>query len=218
MAELYTNALFSDANLVNYYRLEGNSTDAKDGDNGTDTDMTYGLSYGKFGQGASFNGSSSIITLASEAYIDTLSISAWVKPTAIGSNQSIFSHKVSDEVDKYFYINASGYLVWGTGSESGKNKITTATCNILTTKWSHVAITQASVTDVKLYVNGVLCTTSQTGIDTAFPAGSATRVIGSPSFFSGTMDDYAYFSRVLTQAEITSLFSTGGGKFLLNFV
>ena len=49
--QLADTSLFSDANLVSYYKLEGNSNDSKGSNNGTDTSVDYGTAYGKFGQG-----------------------------------------------------------------------------------------------------------------------------------------------------------------------
>lgn len=48
------------------WHLNGNSNDSSgNGKNGTDTNITYSLANGKFGQGAGFNGSSSKIVVAS---------------------------------------------------------------------------------------------------------------------------------------------------------
>lgn len=52
ITELNSNPLRNDPNLVAYYRFEGNSNDSVGGYNGSDTNITYGLSYGRFTQGA----------------------------------------------------------------------------------------------------------------------------------------------------------------------
>ncbi|MEK7174285.1 MAG: hypothetical protein AAB759_01355, partial [Patescibacteria group bacterium] len=58
-SELYSTSFFSDSNLLNYYRFEGNSNDSKGSNNGTDTNISYSSSYGKFGQGSLFQTASS---------------------------------------------------------------------------------------------------------------------------------------------------------------
>lgn len=67
------------------WHLNGNSTDSSgNGNNGTDTDITYGLAYGKLGQGALFDGDSSKIVLTDAdwdwiEYNQALTISCWIK-------------------------------------------------------------------------------------------------------------------------------------------
>jgi hypothetical protein len=58
--------------------LNGNSTDSSgNGNNGTDTNITYSLANGKFGQGAGFNsaGTSKIIT---SAYSQSGGVATWI--------------------------------------------------------------------------------------------------------------------------------------------
>ena len=59
---LSSSALLSDANLLSYYPLDGNANDRKGGQNGVGTAIMYGANFGKFGQGAGYNGSSSYIS------------------------------------------------------------------------------------------------------------------------------------------------------------
>ena len=52
------------ATTIGLWHLNGSSADnSGNGNNGTDTAITYGAAYGKFGQGARFNGSSSKISV-----------------------------------------------------------------------------------------------------------------------------------------------------------
>ncbi len=49
--------------LACYYHFDGNSTDSSgNGNNGTDTTVTYGRANGRFNEGALFNGTTSLIT------------------------------------------------------------------------------------------------------------------------------------------------------------
>jgi hypothetical protein len=61
------------------YHLNGNSNDASgNGNNGTDSNITYSLANGKLGQGAGFNGTSSYINLSySGLNVFTFTISFW---------------------------------------------------------------------------------------------------------------------------------------------
>jgi hypothetical protein len=96
--EMYSTPLFSDSNLASYYRFEGNSNDAKGSNNGSDTSISYGSSYGEFGQGASFNGGSSEMDMGNvfdETGTSPFSISTWIKTSAGGANvYSIASRQI----------------------------------------------------------------------------------------------------------------------------
>ena len=73
--------------------LNGNSNDSSgNSNNGTDTDITYGQAYGKFGQGASFNGSSSKISLPDNFDFGTsgLTVLSWIKTTEETNLTTIF--------------------------------------------------------------------------------------------------------------------------------
>lgn len=68
MAELNSlPTLLANANLLYYWRYEGNANDEKNARNGTDLNVAYNASYGKYGQGVAF-------VAASNPYIDVSSI------------------------------------------------------------------------------------------------------------------------------------------------
>jgi hypothetical protein len=68
------------------WHMEGNSNDSSgNANNGTDTGMSYGLAYGKFGQGGLANGTTSKIVKATNLGIagtGALTVCVWIKPTA----------------------------------------------------------------------------------------------------------------------------------------
>lgn len=104
--ELYTHPLFSDANLQSYWRMEGNSNDAKGANNGTDTSISYNASYGKFGQGADFNGTSSKIVIGNVFnYTSAITVGIWIKPDNITDDLPIFG--------KPYTSLAAPYVQWG---------------------------------------------------------------------------------------------------------
>lgn len=74
-------------NLARLYHLNGNSIDySGNGQNGADTNISYAAAYGKFGQGAAFNGSSSKINIRA---ITTLTgnffIAFWISNVGSGT-------------------------------------------------------------------------------------------------------------------------------------
>ena len=78
--ELFQTPLYNDPSLVSYWRFEGNSIDSKSANNGLDTAITYSPANGKFGQGASFNGSNSRIITASATLTNSITWSLWIRP------------------------------------------------------------------------------------------------------------------------------------------
>ena len=222
--ELYSTPLFSDANLIAYYRMEGNSNDSStSGANGSDTSVSYNSSYGKFGQGASFNGSSSRIQAATNTALNAasaaLSVSFWFYTTATGSERGV--------VDK----GRDGYGAWSisldtvTGYVSfrlvvGGNQRITSSVLYPTNAWVNIIVTYNN-SDAYIYQNGTQVATGHFigGIGT----NSVNLFIGSwndGSFFTGYEDDVAVFNRVLTATEINSI-NNGlptGGAFLYNLL
>ncbi len=78
--------------MAGYYRMEGNSNDSSgNGNNGTDTSMTYNLASGKFGQGASGDGTLGFFSanglLTTLATSTTGTISFWAKNLEVVNTQ-----------------------------------------------------------------------------------------------------------------------------------
>lgn len=216
MAELNALTLKNDANLVAYWRLEGNSNDSKGTNNGTDTDITYSAANGKYGQGAGFNGSSSKISLGNILSLkptQAITVSTWIKPTTYTNYQAIVTTDGEND-----WIRNRGYgLTHTTGTSVGfwindfSNNSVFA--NIATGSWHHVVGTYDKQ-NVKLYVDGVLIGSDPYTADVAYSTepvvignGSSTNLFG----WNGSIDDVAIFSRALTAAEILQLYKEMAG-------
>ena len=209
--EIASTALAGDANLVQYTRFEGNST-ATVGGNGTDTDITYGTTYGKFGQGALFNGSSSKVVVAS-LKPTVLSFSAWIKPTNLTAEKVFFSMPNNDidlclETDGKILLavyNGTAYeWYYSTGTVSSG-------------VWSHVSFTYSSTTKAWIiYINGVSAGYGTGTTALSWEAGASSVTIGARNsgsrVYIGSIDDVAVFNRLLTSDEIYSLYKTGVKK------
>ncbi len=215
--ELVLTSLFNDANLVSYWRLQGNSTDSKGSNNGSDTNITYSDGNGKFGQGAGFNGSSSVIDVTDSASLSLtghMTIIAWVKPTVNNANMGIVEKFDGAGTDGYFLrMNNSGVLLgWPVGPAGG----TSVTGNtVLTTNTYHQVAMVYDGAKNYLYLDGLLdnsvvSTTDPTNGTHNLEIGSSSGVAGG-NFFNGAIDDVAIFSRNLTAAEVAFLFNAGQG-------
>ena len=206
--ELESTSLRGDANLVEYLRLEGNST-ATVGSNGTDTDMTYGATYGKFGQGGLFNGTSSKIVTGNCNIGTRFTVSIWIKADG---NQILYSRVIeNDYANGGFAISAKSTTTW----DAGVNGTTLTTFPpIKSGVWNHLALVYngASIT---LYSDGVPYSVASTTdpTKTNIPLYIGEYVGGGNYYFKGSMDDVAIFSRALTAQEISNLYNTNIKKY-----
>lgn len=226
MSELYTISLLSDSNLKAYYRLNGNSNDSKNSNNGSDANMSY--VDGKFGQAGSFNATTSIITVTDHSTIQNIfdgggSIAAWIKPNSDGEGDY---GKIGNKVQWSFDLN---------GETGGKCKLRfvqvasgddgvwfTTNTDITIGTWNHVVMTYNSATvDVNpvIYVNASAVATSET----TTPTGTYTSDVGDPlylgnnaasaSTFDGLIDDLAFFDKALSAAEVLNLYISSASLF-----
>ena len=214
MAELYTTSLYSDANLVSYYRLFGNSNDEKGANNGTDTSISYVA--GKFNDAASFNGSSSKIATGSQWFPSSdFTVHCWVNVNNLASDNRICAQEGNDAGDHQFRIMTDGTVRlqrWN-GVLNNFSQWTTASQTISGTgSWFMVDIVFDGVGIAStFYINNVSeSPTVSTGTSTEaavnFQIGTA---FG--GFFDGIIDDFAVFNRQLTSGEINTLYVAGPG-------
>lgn len=225
-------------NLVAYYKLDGNSNDATgNGNNGTDTNISYSASNGKLIQGGGFSGispgTSKIVVPALSALVNSsfLSVSCWVKFTTI-TNTSQFASQYAGSGNAnnpwfFGYNFSSNTLNFGindlTGSEFGMSPTSIFTTNI----WYHcVAVFDGTQTGnsnrCKLYINGLLQTLSFSGTipTTIIGSGMATNIplwlgtlqtVQSSQTLNGALDEVGIWNRALTQSEVSQLYNGGTG-------
>ena len=211
--EIFSTPLFSDANLVSYWRMEGNANDSKDSNNGTSGSITYSSGNGKFGQGAGFNGTSSSIIIGKPSNLNitgNITVTAWASITNYTITRNIVSrllYDVSGSNNHQGYtlqMSSGGYLIWWNGNGYVQTLGTTYVGN-----WVHLA----GVTDnsnMILYING-----TQAAIDikgTQLSQTTYNTYIGksdqaSSEWFFGNIDDVAIFNKALSNSDIYNLYS-----------
>ena len=213
-----------DTSLVSYWKLDGNSNDSKGSNNGTDTAVTYGIQYGVFNQGASFNGTSSRIQCPSTSSLNittAMTISLWIYPIMLPTSGNIMSLVSKYDAD----ANSGGYDV-RIRNDAGIYKIGITAINgtqyfdndsIYTpplNSWTNV-IFIIDGSSYKTYINGVLLVSIAS---TILPAANNKLLnIGNfgyfttsgselGRYFNGYMDDIAIFRRALNAAEVSELY------------
>lgn len=225
--ELFTTPLNTDANKVSYWRMEGNSNDTWGSNNGTDTSITYSSGNGKFGQGAGFNGSSSLISIANATNLritGALTLHAWINPNDATPSKNMVIFAKGDQnsaagLDYTFTCNQRKIrAIVSTGSATND---LTGNAVLTNNAWSMIDVVYIPSTSFTIYVNGSQDIQTTTGIISAIQSTTHSAAIGrdgdvSQDFFTGNIDDLAIFNRALTATEISNLyngFPAGGALF-----
>ena len=230
--QLYQKHLFTDPNLLSYWRMEGNSNDSKGTNNGSDTSVTYGTQYGIFGQGASFNGSSSGINLGSPSSLISLSggsivqFSSWIYLKAIpSSGNRFFIIRQGYEATSMWgmgVISTDGvnaYLIFRSSSPSTNGREQRSNTAITLNTWHFVTgEAQGGTSNAVLYIDGVqqsLTIVDGTNPNYVFNSSSANIYIGRDSngdYWNGYIDCVSIFPRVLSAPEVEQIYVSGMTK------
>jgi len=203
-----------------YYKLDNSAEDEKGSYDGVETDIEY--KFGRFGQAAVLNGSSSLMTItdggigANGTARVSFSVSLWIKTTA--SNQSAI---ISDFGSNYgFYIQMESSASGGAGKLSIANYYTgglvyttAGTVAINDGNWHHlVLVNKTSDNTQKLYLDGnttpVISQTLGSGTKTAnaIQVGYYTGYVGTYNF-DGNIDQIRLFSSALSDSQVTQLYN-----------
>jgi hypothetical protein len=200
--------------LVAYYPLDSNSNDLKNGYNGTNTNISYVAS--GVGNGASFNGSSSFISVADQnsfSFTDgtndtPFSIGFGIKLNAVSGYRAIISKFSAGNYEWEIRMNGSNMevVIYNQAGTSYLYKITGTTLSANT--YYKVLITYSSQT-ILIYFNNVDIggTTQNTGGYTKMTNTTSPVLFGKSAtngfFLNGIMDDVCIWNRVLPSTERT---------------
>lgn len=221
VVELYSTSLYSDANLVAYYRLE-DATDSQD--QGTDYDLTNNnsvtFSSAKFNNGANLgttntNKDLSVGNAVSLTATGAFTISCWVKlNTEIGAGatwsfigQFIGGTPMRRTTIDVEYTGANRTIQFTHQGRTDVIKYINYTQTMGTSNWYYLVSTYAGGSTGNIfsgYVNGNLVGTTTSNYNGTYSAADMT-TIGSYyhiQYSSATVDDCAVFSRALSATEI----------------
>ena len=192
-----------------------------------------------FGQGAKIGGSSFSNTKSIELdgiddfvtmgdvldfeRTSAFSISAWIKRSGTGVNDTIVSKMESSG-------NFRGYLLFISSTNlvkfvlrnvntSSNRLFVDSTSTITDTNWHHILMTydgSSNVSGVKIYIDGVSDTVTTAGTLSATTLNSSPFNIGARNsdslFATATIDETAVFNSELSQSDITSIYNSGVPK------
>ncbi|MBC7899904.1 MAG: carboxypeptidase regulatory-like domain-containing protein, partial [Saprospiraceae bacterium] len=207
-----------DANLISWYRAEGNASDEQGANNGTLGSSAI-FTAGKVGQAfqtISANGSTvSIPDSASLDFTNAFTIEMWVSPTQAGTSggTSFFACKgdcgsFSNQSYSLVFSNTQ-QVFFRVGNSSTFDSLGTPTILPLNT-FSHIAGTYDGST-MRIYVNGVLDNSKTTTTGTLANSSQPFIIGGSTGSGNalGIYDETSLYNRALTDAEIAAIFNAG---------
>lgn len=200
--------------LTNYYKFDGDSTDLVGGNNGTDTDMSY--TSGKLNSGASFNGTSSKITLDNDitSPLNTeRSFSFWLYGISTGHGFGGFLNKSAPSTNLGFYIytNSTYHSVfWGGGSVGS---IATFPSN----EWSHIVFTFGATGIIRSYVNGILFNSDGRHDTYDLTYNTFGYFAWYDTYLDTKIDEFGVWNRELSQNDVDRLYNNGKALDLSRF-
>jgi hypothetical protein len=187
------------------------------GNNGTAIGVTLGAA-GKFGTAATFNGSSYISLPSAPLALNTYTYSLWFKTTSTGMLMGESTTVVNSGTSGYnpfLYVGTNGYLYGG--YYNGMNPpLTPSSTKVNDGQW-HFAVQTATLGGTQsLYLDGKLQSSGNAG-NACGPyfyvgTGAATGFSGTSGnwfYFTGSIDEVAAWSRVLSPTEILQLYQRG---------
>ena len=207
-----------------YYKLDNSAEDEKGSYDGTETNIEY--RFGRFGQAAVFNGSSSKITapsLLSSSYAGSVSYSAWFKTsnTANTIKTIIVTDDTTGGISGKVLLLAVSY----SGGTSGLLELTGynfptfssfGTTNVADGNWHNaVVVLDNPNATLKVYLDGnysspeITKTLSSSNItlDKVFSEDWTIGSQGTIRFFDGSIDQVRIFSTALSASQVTELYN-----------
>ena len=196
---------------VAYYKLDNSAEDETGTYDGTATNVNY--TFGRFGQAAVFNGSSSKITTPYNALFNDFSISFWVKMNDLSYYQVLLGTTdsfASQEGLGIFYDSSLNTIGFDGNINGARITVQTGSYQIIQNQWHHVVFTNNSSNNEKiLYIDDNLQVnnTSLGYID----GQNYGLVFGSYNAYSnnrlnGSIDQVRIFSSALTSTQVTELY------------
>lgn len=204
---------FPTTNLA-YYKLDNSAEDEKGSYDGTETDIEY--RFGRFGQAAVFNGSSSFIDTNYTLTSDTsVSFSFWLNVNDYSSNDHyIFSDLSSSATDRRLgiRITSSGYFAIDVSSDGTNIDSSTYSSVISKNQWIHYVVVLDG-TSYELYQDGASVHTDT--LTQTLAAGGRSLIMGragdyNPAtnyYYDGKIDQVRIFSTALTSDQVTELYN-----------
>lgn len=214
-------------NLVSYWKFDESSGNAADsvGSNTLTNNNTITYAAAKINNGADMeSGSSQYFSAADSAglsFTGDMSWSFWLKPES--DTQAVLMMKIGSSGQRAYYGQLLSSTTVRLGISSNGTTVTIRDVTVPTvtmdgTTWVHIVMVyDASAGSVEVFTNGTSRGTN-TGLPTSIFDGTTAFEFGSyqeggarSNYYDGALDEMGAWNRVLTSAEVTSLYNSGAG-------
>jgi uncharacterized repeat protein (TIGR01451 family) len=198
----------------------GSTTAADASGNGLTGTVDSGVSLGQPGAtsgdtAATFPGTGPAVTVPPNPLLDlanTVSVEAWVRPTAAGQNGGIFEKTVNGWVNsQYMLFLESGVAKFRVRTAAGNQLLWVDGPTLPLNSWSHLVGTFDG-SALRIYVNGALFGTNA-AVTGPLNSGSGPAFLGrlgqSLYPFQGTIDEVAVFASVLSPDRVRAHYLGG---------
>jgi len=230
----YLGQLFAQQGCVGLWLLNGNSNDSSGGGfNGADTDITYSLANGKFGQGAGFNGSTSKIIISTAAgspmrQTAYLTYLVWAKLANGGATKMGVASNGGQGSGGLLFQQGGGHVWQWTPTTPPSDRGFTATGGGITADtWGCFGFTIAfaGTPVAKFYTNGLplITTISTADVSNGVPTTSynntngdalGARYVNSFAYTNGTLGMVGIFNVSKSDAWFRKQYALGRGLFI----
>ncbi len=208
-------------NLIAHYKFNDNTNDEVNSYNGTPTSITYNS--GKFGNASVFNGSSSNISLPSQVYgfssgTKQYSFACLVYITSNPSvNYTIYS-SIENPANSGYYrsftivINSAGKLIVQRAGYPNNYSSKISTNSVTLNSWN-LCVARYDGSNLSVSLNGStlenLSSTFSSTNPTVGKFGIWQESNANYYPMNGRIDSASFWSRAITQSEITDLYNSG---------
>jgi hypothetical protein len=192
--------------------LDGNSNDSSGlGNNGTDTAVTYGTAYGKFGQGANFNGTSSEIIIADNASLqitNAFTICYWFSSANLTQTNKYTFSKGNDYANLWEYVNNTIEFF---GSVTGTDPRTGSQLVIPDTNYHNIIYSYNGTTWASYLDGAVVLSTSRTFSCRTSNATLSIGSAGTNNWSACSIDEFIIENVGWTAAQVTAYYNAVAG-------
>jgi hypothetical protein len=200
--------------LVGWWPFNGNANDESgNGNHGTVNGAVLTSNrFGNSNKAYSFDLGGILCSNFNIPQNSSISISYWIKETDINGLISEVICLGSNSSTSWGTISSSGGFCMNYGRGCGSTGSSIITYNINRNQWHHVVIASNGLgTNSNCYVDGIFIGNSnnanKSGTCSATNLYFGVDIFSSPKYFKGSIDDIAIYNRVLTQQEITALYT-----------
>lgn len=207
-------ALAQPADMVNWWKADGNASDSAGTANGT-ISGSVAFVPGRYGQAFDFNGGEiSCGTTAGNFGTGDFTIAFWLRNAAQIANLEILSKRPTCNFGSQFDIrggngpNGAGLYLEAYSNASAANKLLVPATGILDDNWHHIVFRRKGTTVVAAR-DGIVINTIVTNGVTNISNSAALRLAGGPCVnfdgtvrYQGLLDDLRFYNRYLSDAEL----------------